>query len=319
MADVFISYARNEVGQAREVCQALEALGLSVFFDLERLDAGDEWPEVLDLELGAASAVIGVWSPYSLSRPWVRKECAIALKRRKLFPVVIEPITDLDVPAHFASVHRLDFTEFNGSPDHADWRKLVRVLARVLNRKDLLSAQIEALKEDKQTAKVKAELDAARRELHRLKHGKTSVSPFMAAFALAAVLVVALAGYLFVLRERSQAAEKVRESFASPEMIAVLNAGCDHGNAVNCYNLGVMNLKGTGMPRDYAEAKRYLGLACKGGNPSGCRDLGTMFSEGLGGPQNSSRAQEYYKMACDYGEPRACWALQTRDAGPTTK
>ncbi|HRJ02040.1 MAG TPA: TIR domain-containing protein, partial [Hyphomonas sp.] len=138
MADVFLSYARVDLAKAERVKAALEAAGLSVFFDVEGLDGGDVFPDVLDREVKTAGAVVSLWSPHSLSRPWVKQECSIGLKRKCLVPLAIESLGQLDVPVAFEGLQVIDFTGFHGRTDTAEWRQLMRALARTLKRPELL-------------------------------------------------------------------------------------------------------------------------------------------------------------------------------------
>jgi hypothetical protein len=137
MADIFISYARKERARAERIKVALEPLGLSVFFDVEGLDGGDVFPDVLDREVKSAGCVLSLWSPYALSRPWLKTECLIGKDRGVLIPALLEPVTPMDVPAAFYGVQYLDLTDFDGDPSNAEWRKLVRALARTLHRPEL--------------------------------------------------------------------------------------------------------------------------------------------------------------------------------------
>jgi outer membrane protein OmpA-like peptidoglycan-associated protein len=144
MADVFLSYARVDREVAERVKAGLEAAGLSVFFDVEGLDGGDVFPDVLDREVKGAGAVISLWSPHSLSRPWVKQECSIGLKRKCLIPLAIAPLGDLDVPVAFEGLQQIDFTGFHGRTDTAEWQKLMRSLARTLGRPELVAAPAAA-------------------------------------------------------------------------------------------------------------------------------------------------------------------------------
>ncbi|MFN7179774.1 TIR domain-containing protein [Hyphomonas sp.] len=147
MADVFLSYARVDLAKAERVKAALEAAGLSVFFDVEGLDGGDVFPDVLDREVKTAGAVVSLWSPHSLSRPWVKQECSIGLKRKCLVPLAIEPLGQLDVPVAFEGLQVIDFTGFHARADTPEWRQLMRALARTLKRPELLGeAQVAAEK-----------------------------------------------------------------------------------------------------------------------------------------------------------------------------
>lgn len=62
MADVFISYAREDRARAKRLAGALEARGLSVWWDREIL-AGQAFDEVIEAELRKA----GPWSCYGPS------------------------------------------------------------------------------------------------------------------------------------------------------------------------------------------------------------------------------------------------------------
>jgi outer membrane protein OmpA-like peptidoglycan-associated protein len=144
MADVFLSYARVDRALAEQVKAGLEAAGLSVFFDVEGLDGGDVFPDVLDREVKGAGAVVSLWSQHSLSRPWVKQECSIGLKRKCLIPLAIERLGELDVPVAFEGLQQIDFTGFHGRTDGAEWQKLMRALARTLGRAELAQAAVGA-------------------------------------------------------------------------------------------------------------------------------------------------------------------------------
>lgn len=137
MADVFLSYARADLEKAERVKAGLEAAGLTVFFDVEGLDGGDVFPDVLDREVKGAGAVVSLWSPHALSRPWVKQECSIGLKRKCLIPAAIEPLGELDVPVAFEGLQVVDLTGFHGNTETPEWRQLMRALARTLKRPEL--------------------------------------------------------------------------------------------------------------------------------------------------------------------------------------
>jgi alpha-glucuronidase len=62
MAEIFISYAREDVEAARMLSDALEEHGFSVFWD-RRIPAGKRFDDYIDEQLQAARCVIVVWSP----------------------------------------------------------------------------------------------------------------------------------------------------------------------------------------------------------------------------------------------------------------
>lgn len=171
MADVFISYARKDHDRAVLIRDRLEELGLTTFFDVDGLDGGDVFPDVLDREVKSAGAIVGVWSPHSLTRPWVKIECDIGKTRGVLVPVQIEPIADLDRPAAFWHIQFTDLTDFDGDVDHAGWLKFIRSLARTLDRPELIELESKALSETPESDEVdvREELEAMRAELEALR------------------------------------------------------------------------------------------------------------------------------------------------------
>jgi len=138
MADIFLSYARTDRALAEQVKAGLEAAGLSVFFDVEGLDGGDVFPDVLDREVKSAGAVVSLWSQHALTRPWVKQECSIGLKRKCLIPLAIERLGELDVPVAFEGLQQIDFTGFHGRTDTPEWQNLMRSLSRTLKRPELV-------------------------------------------------------------------------------------------------------------------------------------------------------------------------------------
>ena len=61
MSDVFISYARSTEPQARQVADALRALGYGVWRD-DELPAHRAYADVIEERLREAKAVVVVWS-----------------------------------------------------------------------------------------------------------------------------------------------------------------------------------------------------------------------------------------------------------------
>ncbi|MEL6316463.1 MAG: toll/interleukin-1 receptor domain-containing protein, partial [Pseudomonadota bacterium] len=91
MADVFISYAREDRAFVARLAPAIEALGLSVWWD-DKLAPGREFELEIERELDAARAVVAVWSAASLRSVAVRAEAREALDQEKLAPVRIAPV-----------------------------------------------------------------------------------------------------------------------------------------------------------------------------------------------------------------------------------
>jgi hypothetical protein len=98
VADIFISYAREDVVRAHALAEAFVALGWSVWWD-DSIRAGAPFDEVIDQQLDAASCVIVVWSTASVGSSWVRAEASAAEEQGKLVPGSFEH--DLRLPVRF--------------------------------------------------------------------------------------------------------------------------------------------------------------------------------------------------------------------------
>jgi len=110
MADVFISYAREDRPFAARLAHALESGGRSVWWDREILP-GRDFAELISTELAQAKAVVVVWSAVSSRSGWVRDEAHEGLERGVLVPVlsgVTEP------PIGYRSIHSVDLTGWDG-------------------------------------------------------------------------------------------------------------------------------------------------------------------------------------------------------------
>jgi WD40 repeat protein len=163
MADVFISYARAERADAEQIKRRLEGLGLSVFLDVEGLDGGDVFSAKLDHEVKTAGCVLGLWTPLSLSRPWVQIECDIGRERGVLVPAMTQTYPRMAVPAPFWNIQHVDLTQLSERADDAGWLALVRALARTLNRPQLLAAEARGAGH---SAEVRDELKEEVERLH---------------------------------------------------------------------------------------------------------------------------------------------------------
>lgn len=113
MADVFISYAREDRDLAARLAAALEARGHSVWWD-RYIQVGHTFDEVIERELDGARCVIVLWSAASIASEWVRNEAAHALERQVLLPV---RIADVRPPLEFRRRQTVDLIGWRGDGD----------------------------------------------------------------------------------------------------------------------------------------------------------------------------------------------------------
>lgn len=135
LANVFISYARRDRDRVLALATALEAEGLSVWWD-PNLVPGKRFREMISAELEAADAVVVVWTAASLQSDYVHDEAEEARERGVLIPVILEPVK---APAGFRQVQAADLSQWTGSPQHPEFRMLVmaaRTLVGASSRED---------------------------------------------------------------------------------------------------------------------------------------------------------------------------------------
>jgi adenylate cyclase len=80
MADIFLSYRRTDRDRVAPIAALLEARGWSVWSD-GRINAGEQWDEVIERQVNAAGCVVAVWSFQSVNSRLVRAEAAEGLER----------------------------------------------------------------------------------------------------------------------------------------------------------------------------------------------------------------------------------------------
>src|SRR6185503_7437604 len=86
----------------------------------------------------------------------------------------------------------------------------------------------------------------------------------------------------------------------APGRLQDCTAECGRGDAGSCVLLGVMYLRGQGVPPDQTAAADLFARACKADNLAGCNNLGIAFSEGQGRPRSYRHAVELFRQVC-YG------------------
>ena len=70
-------------------------------------------------------------------------------------------------------------------------------------------------------------------------------------------------------------------------------------------NLGLMDMKGEGAPRDYAEAQRLFEQGAALGNDACMNGLGVLYNDGDGVPRDRKVARQWYEKAAALGNPQA--------------
>jgi TIR domain len=107
VADIFISYAREDAVRAHELADAFVSLGWSVWWD-DSIRVGAPFDQVIDQQLDMAPCVVVIWSTASVASNWVRAEASAADEQGKLVPVSFE--YDLRLPVRFRQLKAAHLT-----------------------------------------------------------------------------------------------------------------------------------------------------------------------------------------------------------------
>jgi hypothetical protein len=129
MADIFISYKKEDAGRVVRIVEALRAEGLSVWWD-HGITPGSQWDQTIQTQLNAAKAVVAVWSEASISAPWVKEEAGVAKNRGILLPVLID---DVEPPLGFSLIQAADLRGWDGDAKDPHFQHFLAALKAILS------------------------------------------------------------------------------------------------------------------------------------------------------------------------------------------
>src|SRR2546423_186630 len=101
---VFLSYASQDAGAAKRICEALRAAGGEVWFDLNELRGGDSWDAKIRKQIKECALFVPMISANTNARPegYFRLEWKLAVDRSHLlaedhpflFPIALGDVDD---------------------------------------------------------------------------------------------------------------------------------------------------------------------------------------------------------------------------------
>ena len=137
---VFVSYAREDLAAVQKLKTGLDAAGVTTWFDLERLESGDDYDRKIQRNIGRCSYFIPIVSANTERRleAYFRREWSYALDRARniaegalfILPVVVDD-TDAgaaQVPERFKALHFTRLPGGEATPEFA--RRLQELLSR---------------------------------------------------------------------------------------------------------------------------------------------------------------------------------------------
>jgi len=127
VADIFLSYARQDAAVAERIARELGKRGWSVWFDRE-IPAHETFADVIAAELEKARAVLVLWSSAAVDSQWVRSE---ANRARELRKIVQAGLGKPRLPMPFDQIQCADLGR-RGARSRKGWSQVLQSLGVLL-------------------------------------------------------------------------------------------------------------------------------------------------------------------------------------------
>ena len=154
MADIFLSYSRNDRETASALAEVLSKRGWSVWWD-PHIPAGKQFDDVIEEQISDAQCIVVLWSASSVESQWVRNEASEGVTRSVLIPLLIDAVK---IPFAFRQIQAADLTDWNGLDNTAELQRLLADIARL----SPLLAKKEKTEHERQQQGVEEEAAARR-------------------------------------------------------------------------------------------------------------------------------------------------------------
>ena len=152
MADLFISYKREDRRVAERLSIALEQLGFDVWWDFELL-SGDGFRKIIERVIDECSTTIVLWSELSRESTFVVDEATYSREQNKLCPARID---DCRLPLGFGGDHVVDLRGWEGEMGHEGLQGLIRAVEAKTGKKARLGARPRGQDEEAHFAEMEA-------------------------------------------------------------------------------------------------------------------------------------------------------------------
>lgn len=127
MADVFLSYKREDAARVRKLVIALRKSGLNVWWD-EDIPPSAPWEATIEKALVDAKTVIVCWSPASVASENVRSEARVAREDGRLIQVFIKACSP---PLFFGERQGVNLSKWRGNADDPRIATLKETIVKV--------------------------------------------------------------------------------------------------------------------------------------------------------------------------------------------
>jgi len=124
--DVFVSYSKHDRARVILFVDALEAVGLTVFWD-KKIPPGATWAQWIGDALAASSFVVLCLTPSTVTSSFVEAE--IRHSQDRVIPALFEPTgLPLEWEALIGRIQRVDLTQSRFNPEDPQFSRLLSVL-----------------------------------------------------------------------------------------------------------------------------------------------------------------------------------------------
>jgi len=127
VADIFISYSRQDHGHAERLARALSSLGYELWWDVD-LPNGVSWRRKIEEELELAKIVLVLWSRSARESDYVADEADFAKHAGKYAAVILD---DSRPMFGFAQLQFDDLRKWNGEPNALRHLRFFKKLPKV--------------------------------------------------------------------------------------------------------------------------------------------------------------------------------------------
>lgn len=152
MADIFISYKREDRPTAEQLSRALQQLGFEVWWDFELL-SGENFRKAIRAIIDQCKVAVVVWSKTSAESSFVLDEASYALRLGRLCPVRIDAV---ELPLGFGQTHVDDLSDWEGELSHSGFQTLVKSIEQRVGRRARFGSGASPLERQTATAELEA-------------------------------------------------------------------------------------------------------------------------------------------------------------------
>jgi hypothetical protein len=130
VADVFLSYAQEDLRVVKRLGAALEKHGWTVWFD-QHIEPGRVFRDDIRKQIESAAAVVVLWSEHSVKKMWVKAEASLAGELDVLVPA---RIGECMLPLPFNEVQAASLVGWDGDDTPGYVQLVVAIAKRVAVR-----------------------------------------------------------------------------------------------------------------------------------------------------------------------------------------